>query len=523
MYILPVTSNKYQTKNIKFQSKDIQIQRFFNAEQITKQLSRMEKVSPETKKIFAGLTAAVSALMAEFAIYTEKNEQAKNLTNSFLNQMGFNDINEFRNGFSNFFDIQKREEKEADIQSAYLNSFKENSLRNQHHEFTKTNYPKLNQKYEQIILNYIKEPENTKNKTILDTIEIILDTLTENNAKYTKGYLDALENKYYDCIEEICENVNSTIMNDHSPMYYLIFINNETITKDEIQKWAKAKYLSCDEFMNMRNLDENILINLKQKNNKFRITKFIELPNYIPDNNNYAFKLEFDEDVSLSERLKTVTNVHTAIYGPIFAKEQKEPSDLFATRDIQTELLENIVKDQQLNSIFNIIMYLEPNALKKFDITGEDVKFLEENSQTRNKIKQICRNVLINLDLESEKMTQLASIMNNDEIFKNILNTRHSRLRFISRFVLKNNFSGDLEEKTREKVNILEKDLMQSTDKCNYFCYVHPKGFAPQFYLRSPSLGKFIKITLNDSGTISTLYEDYNKEIKERTNISELE
>lgn len=62
-------------------------------------------------------------------------------------------------------------------------------------------------------------------------------------------------------------------------------------------------------------------------------------------------------------------------------------------------------------------------------------------------------------------------------------------------------------------MKILLDALDREADKCNYFCYVHTKGFAPQFYLREKELGNYIKITLNEEGTIHTIYEDVKKEL----------
>ena len=87
-----------------------------------------------------------------------------------------------------------------------------------------------------------------------------------------------------------------------------------------------------------------------------------------------------------------------------------------------------------------------------------------------------------------------------------------------------NPYPTNLKDETYKKLGILYDELRTNLPNCNYFCYMHSKGTAPQFYLKGNKLGNFVKITLNKEGSIHTIYEDFQKELKikeEETNTGE--
>ena len=371
----------------------------------------------------------------------------------------------------------------------------------------------------------ITEPENIDNKNKLELLEDIFRELTiKNEMKYKKTYFEALDKDYINCLDEVFVNYESTIKNGDTPMHYLVLLNNGTITTDEIKKWTEAKHLGCDEFMLTRFMDKEVLLKLsklKEKNNKIKISYFDPMVND-KYQQTYAIKYLFDKDLSLTEKLKSIVQVHEAIYGQMNLKEVIDTHNIYFEKDIKTELLDSIVKDDRLDSTFNFVNYINPSLFEKYKLTSADIKLLQKDSIVYNEIQNICSNAILNIDYNSPKMKEFIELLQNDEIFKNLFTTLHSRMRFITRFVLKDNPNSNLTEDCKAKMNILENDINKGTETCNYFCYTSSHGTAPQFYLRQSSLGNYIKITLNRNGSIHTIYEDFYKEQKKREEGAEL-
>lgn len=372
-------------------------------------------------------------------------------------------------------------------------------------------FPKLHEKYQVILADSLNKPEDN-NKFVLNFLENTFTMLSSDDGlRYRKAYFEALDN-YSDCLEDVAKNMSSAISNGESPMHYMVLLRNGKISKEEIQQWARYNNLSCDEYMLLRNYNETIIHNinsLKQINNNFKITHFETMPNtkYMT---NYVFKLDFPEGMSLEERLKTITDVHRAIYGEIYVKGTKDREKKFLKSDIQTELLDSIVKDSQMDAVYNFVKFINPEALKDINLTSDEVKSIDNEGDLYKQIQSICTKEVVNLNFDTPKMQEMIELMGNNDIFGEIFSTRHSRIRFITRFVLKDNPNADLVKVCQEKIDILKEEMDATLNKCNYFCYSNKIGTAPQFYLRS-TLGTYVKLTLNNKGTIHTIFEDFKK------------
>ena len=180
-------------------------------------------------------------------------------------------------------------------------------------------------------------------------------------------------------------------------------------------------------------------------------------------------------------------------------------------------MVDNLLKDRRMESIYNFARFIDPKAFKNIKLSSTDVKFLQKEDNNYQLVKDICSKIIFKLDFENPRFKEFCNVINNKEISGEVLTTRHSRIRFVSRFVLKNNHNPKkgLEQDCREKAKILKDALETNIDKANCFCYINSKGSSPQFYLKAPELGKYIKVTLNNNGTIHTIYEDAKKEIKD--------
>ena len=523
MQILPITNiNNKNHNSIYFKSKYPKIDSLLRPERIEEQLNKLSNFNDESKKLLTGLTAVAGSLLAEFAILTETNQEVKNVVNSVLKELEIENVDEIKEKFLNFIKPAKPEENtiSKEEQIDYSPLFEEKPERNTYLAITSKYFPNLNEKYENMLIKSIKEPENDSNMFNLDTLESIFAVLTNDEGlKYRKRYFEALDKDYIDCLNGICTNYISTIKNGATPMQYLVLLSNGAISPEEINKWAKADSLSLEQFMKISILDEkaiSAIAKIEEQNKNFKIKYFKPLESE-RNAKNYAFKLEFNNDVSLREKLTIIKQVHEAIYGPIYLKADAKLDKDFMQQDIQTEMVDNILKDRYIDAVYNFVRYINPPALEELNVKPDEVRFLDKNDERYQKLKQICTDEIMHMDFDSNRIKSLCNILNNKDVFGDIITTRHGKLRFLTRIVLKEPVSRKkLAQKTEEKMEILKNELSSKLELCNIFCYLHSMGMAPQFYLKDSELGNYLKVTLNSEGSIHTLYEDIKKEIRDR-------
>ena len=516
MYVKPIS--KIDNRQTSFNGAFNPINKILNPKNVEEQIKKISE-NREARDIFKGLSILATSIIAEVTMFAHQNDDAKCVINGFLNELDASGNGELKDKITQLINGNIPEKKELPVFD--LAKIKEEKPEREVYLKLTSYFPNLDSKYKQLLQTSVHEPENEKNKFVLSSLENIFKMFCSSETKlmYMKPYMDVLDKKYSNCLDGIAENLASTVENGNSPMHYLVLLHNEAISQEDIYRWAKNRNLSCDEFMMTRDLnDEQLerLNKLKETNNHFTIKKCIPLEDDKFDLQTYAFKLDFEpENLSLAKMLKTAAEVHEAIYGGIYLKEEKDSNDNYLVEDIQTELVDNILKDRRMDSTYNFIKYVKPSALSEFDYTADEVKFLTKENKEYNKIKSICSHALMNLDFDNPKLKVLCDILNDDRMFGKIITNRHSRIRFMTRFVLKDNPNPlNLQADTYEKLNILYDELRNNQPNCNYFCYKHSKGTAPQFYIRNSRLGSFVKVTLNNEGSIHTIYEDFNKELK---------
>ena len=501
-------NNVFEQKTT-FQSKSNRIEKFFNIKNIKAQLNQIEASDNDTKKLFASLSALATSAIAGFTVLAEKNEEIKTFAQKAMKELGFNNTNELIQTVNNF-----SENFELPEEIDYTPLLEENPERTYFLELTSKQFPNLNQKYEDILKKVIKEPDNISNKNTLETMDLIFSILTQdrNNLKYKRGYFEALDKEYNNCLEDICKNFNSTILGGNTPMEYLTMINNCRFTEDEVKKWGDADKIGFEEFLLLRDLTPEQLVkinNVKKDSKPFKVTSLNKMiSSFDPERKQYAYMINFGEDNNLKDKLQIIAKFHEAIYGEIPFKEKKEYNESFLTEDIQTELTDNVVKDKRMESVYNFMKYAVPEEVKKFRYTSEEVQLLPKEHPDFIKLKEIGRNYIMNIDFTNKKLQDLCTVLNDKEIFNDIITSRHARLRFITRFVLKNNPKTDLQKDCKQAMENLKNELNNNMNKCIYLSSFHKGKFAPQFYLNHTTLGLSIKITLNSDGSIHTLFED---------------
>ena len=489
---------------------------FFNAKKLNENLNKIQK-NEDTKELFKGLSALAASVVAGITIAAEKNDDAKEFLNKVINDLGLSKKDDSTqvepNNTAEIEEAQQVKEESIDISEL----LEDNPKRKTFLKIT-SYFPNLDKEYKKMLETMVKEPDNTKNDFTLDMIENIFDYLSQQDRLMgVKSYFQALNEKA-DVLNDISTNISSTLKNGNSLMYYMVLLNNGKLTNEDIKLWAKTDNLSCDEFMTFKSLGSETILNLSniknQYNNKFKV---IELNEHEKNDvkNNFLYKLDFEPDVELAERFKIVKDIHEALHGKVCFDANKDEKSEYVEHDIQRELLDNVIKDRRMDATFTFVKYINPASLKDYNLTAQDVKFLSKDDKKYKEIYKICMENVMHLDFENPRFKELCEIMKDDKMFGELLESNHSRMRFLTRFVLKNNPTPkNLRESCKQTVSTFYDELKDNSDKCNYFCYFHTKGTAPQFYLGKSSLGNYIKITLNSEGKIHTMYEDIRKETK---------
>lgn len=106
-------------------------------------------------------------------------------------------------------------------------------------------------------------------------------------------------------------------------------------------------------------------------------------------------------------------------------------------------------------------------------------------------------------------MKYLLDIVNNEKIFNSGLFSNHSKLRFLERFVLNENFgTKKFENATREKVRIfietLKRELSRGITVSSYYADEDMEKIGAQIRFQNPESESVI-ITLNSQGKMQTI------------------
>ncbi len=519
MNVSPVDNIYYNKTSFKAKIPNLDI--FFNSKNIQAQLKQIESSGDDTKKLFAGLSALATSAIAGLVLMAENNKDVKTLADNALKEFGLNNTDELIKTVTRF-----TKEFEIPDELDYTQLFNENPDRNTYLAITSKYFPNLNEKYEAMLVKSLKEPDNERNIQVLGTLETIFSVLTKDkdSLKYKKNYFSVLDGKYNSCIEEVCDNFNSTVLGGNTPMEYLTMLNNERFTKEEIINWANAGNISLKEFLLVRDLNGESLTNisnLKSKNNNFEITKFILTENKVLTQKKYIFQMKFKEGTDLKDKLSTISKFHEAIYGPIYLSGAKDFNDEYLLQDIVTEISEYILKDQRYESLYNFMKYAAPELVSKFQYTSQEIQLLPKEHPAIKELKKISNDYILNLDFSSKKMNDLCNLISDDAMFEGLLQSRHARLRFLTRIVLKDNPDSDIYEACKEKMKDLKDALDTGLDKYYYFCFINTRGLAPRFFLNNTKIGNFVKVTLNRNGCIHTIFEDAKKVEKFDTDINQ--
>lgn len=371
-------------------------------------------------------------------------------------------------------------------------------------------YSNLNSKYKHLLVANYKKPDNTEIRYKLKNFEIILDTLANpNEIEYHKQYFEVLNTKYIDDFDNICNACRYNIKNGGSTWKFLALLKGEKISSEQLEEWTQYPEFNCDEFMNLRDFSSEDKMRIAKFKRKSHIINF-DLHQSRRFDDRYTYYINFNKKQSMQERLLTIAQMHEALYNEPAYFGKKEIPELYEPIHVRDEIYTMLKRDIELNSIYALAKYLNFEGLEKYNYFYDDIIKLQKDSPEYNNLKNDIAKALFNFDISSEKVGQLVYLLNRKDLFEDIMDGAHAIMRFITRFVLKNNYSTkNLIKETEQKTKLLRNVLEESIDenKSITLCKI-PSGTSPQFYLAKSPLGYYVSVTIGKEGKIHTLYED---------------
>ena len=362
-------------------------------------------------------------------------------------------------------------------------------------------YEELENGYKALVLDHIKNPKDEQLKQSLDGIEKLFQKIVTLPSRFRKPILQIFNQQYSNELKNVGYIVGNIQPGTTIQEYMTDF--EKGLSKEDITNWAKTPAFTYQEFKMAEEMPSDTIEAIhelkKQGKFKFEIQKDDEWKNY-------KFYLDFEKNTELTEKLKMISNFHEAIYGNIYIHKDRG-TILDREVNIKEELQTLINKDKNLDSIYNILKFLEPSKIEDSNINKDE---LYDYNNINQDAKAKMENIINSLDSKNPRVKELESVIDDDYVFENLMTNCHAKIRFVSRFVLNEDVqSGELYDKCCDAVECLAKDLEEKfKDKYIIFPYKLSDSSAPCFYLPKSKLGDFIRVTLNNHGQIHTIFED---------------
>ena len=370
-------------------------------------------------------------------------------------------------------------------------------------------YPDLQQQYKAALANALENPKDKNAKDALEGMEKIFEHITGLKPKFCKNYLEKFNTQYGKVFDKTAIIFNNITPDKTLQEYLANFIANE-YSEETLQKWVEYPAFTIDELNDTKELpkaNREKIYMLKQKGNfSFELVKNDKY-------NNYAYLLHFKDNLELTKKLKTISNFHEALYDNIYLHKDRG-NKVQRSVDIQEELQNNLTKDKNLDSIYNLLKFIAPDEMESINYQTDRYIPANEADKVNASVKRQMEEIIRNLDVKTNpRLHELESVINDNELFRDLIENNHAKLRFISRFVLNNKVKdNELYENCCFAIKNLEEDLNYKLENgCLIFPYTMNESSAPSFYLDKSVLGDYIKITLNNFGQIHTMFEDVKR------------
>ncbi len=351
---------------------------------------------------------------------------------------------------------------------------------------------------------------------IKNTLDNILDKLeNECDEDFSKKVLTVINDSYQkEDVKNLALVYEQIAKQDEEPTGILREVATKVINPKNLKNWLEFPLFNTYEFLQVNNLPEKSIkqIYLLKKKNLFKtfMLKKVTSENY-EDDNKYIFSLDFYPNTNLKDKLKIITKFHEAIYGNITGTTYKFQSFRnFSPSTLKYDLVKTIASDEDLEPTYNFVKYLDPKSLGKYNkLSSDDVMILPLKSNQHAMLKEHLIAVVDNLNIDTDKFKSLVTLLNNHDIFDEYLGSRHAILRFVGRYVLRDNANTDnLEADCRKCMNFLVKELEYKLNTgYTVSKYKRINGHNPNVYLsKKSSLGNNVKMALMKDGKVHTIY-----------------
>lgn len=367
------------------------------------------------------------------------------------------------------------------------------------------NYSVLTEKYKELITS--KKDKETKEG--LDGFEKILQYLLGRDNLPPRE-----RQKYFDLIQGYADNLKEIgiIANNlHEGVTIPEFLNGlkSKCNAELLVKWAQYPAFTLEELDNVSTLlsSKQEAIHQLKKAGNFTFRKSLD------NNARYRFNIEFLNDACVLEEMKTISALYEALNGNIYLHQDKG-NNIQRSIDLQESIQEFLDNDKSIVSVYNLLKYIEPEKMNKYTLANLQSITDEDLLNVKSEFKDIIHEMDIN---HNPRIKELEYVLNNNELYKNLLSNNHAKLRFVSRFVLKNDINdNELEEMCKKATDSLEQALSKKFHYKNSLVFSYALkdkngkllGLAPSFFLPKCELGTKIKVTLNNSGQIHTIFDD---------------
>lgn len=339
---------------------------------------------------------------------------------------------------------------------------------------------------EQPVVPEIKFSEAEKQKELeqkLDKIKTIFsDESIDISPKTVTKAISVLKKQFPDDIEQI-ELVFEKLATSNDKKIFIVDLANKMVSNEAVKDFANSELCDKIDFRLYNGLKK---AGVKNENIK-KIAEFLMLQyakeiDIINDNNDFNVKIT--DDYSINNKFKKITTLFGLIKSQEITLTSNDKAELDGN-DIIDELKKDYYRNNNRTKYKNLVGYIYGKNHRIYDESNFDTHIYE------NRLKY------------------LLDIVNNEKVFNSGLFSNHSKLRFIERFVLSENFgTKKLENATREKVRMfietLKRELMRGITVSSYYADDDMEKVGAQIRFQDPENENII-ITLNSQGKMQTI------------------
>lgn len=305
------------------------------------------------------------------------------------------------------------------------------------------------------------------------SIDVSPKTITKAVSVLKKQFPDDLEN-----VEKLFE-ILPTSKNKKT---FIIDLANKMISIEAVKEFLDCKFNNKMDFRLYNELkkagikDENI-----KKIAEYLMLQYAKEIEVINDENDFNVKIT--DDYSINNKFKKIMNLFSLIKSQDITLTSNDKEKL-SGEDIIGELKKDYYRNNYV-TYKNLVSYLYGN---------------------KHRINNECD---FDKNIYDYRLKYLLNVINNEKVFNSSLFSNHSKLRFIERFVLNENFgTKKFENATKEKVRMfietLKKELSNGITVNSYYADDDLEKVGAQIRFQETENENII-ITLNSQGKMHTI------------------